>query len=373
MHTSLRFAAASVLGCSLLVVAGGLALAGGDKPPKAPPTKGGPPAKVEPAAPASTYGEIEKSFDAKEAEARKSLRSQRIDAIVAYLAKNGSAKDAEKAREALVDLAQELEDWPRTVKFADEFLAAHPSSDSKTSVSFQRASALASSGKDAEAKKAYVDLTKALENPDPSTAWTVWSSYGELLLSMGEKDEAKKAYESAKDAANHPQVNQMADSAIVGIEMIGTDPTAFPDSATDLDGKKVTLADYKDKVVLIDFWAMWCGPCRNEIPNLVAAYEKYREKGFEIVGVSLDTKGEGDNLREFIKTRNMGWRQVYYPDLEGNPFEQAVAQEYNVRGIPHTVLVGKDGKVLRVGLRGGALERTLAKVFSGAAKPAAGK
>ncbi len=123
------------------------------------------------------------------------------------------------------------------------------------------------------------------------------------------------------------------------------------------DGKDISLSDFRGKVVLIDFWASWCGPCRKENPNVLKVYKKYKEKGFEILGVSLDkTK---DRWIKAIAEDGLPWPQV--SDLKG--WSNAVAQDYSVRSIPHTILLDKDGKILARGLRGPALERKLAEVL----------
>ncbi len=125
-----------------------------------------------------------------------------------------------------------------------------------------------------------------------------------------------------------------------------------------LDGKPVALKDYAGKVVLIDFWATWCPPCREEVPNLVALHKKYAGKGFDILGVSLDGP-EQKKVVGFTQQNGMPWRHVY----DGGGWEAAVSRKYGVRSIPFTVLVGKDGKILAVGadaeLVDGLLEETL--------------
>jgi thiol-disulfide isomerase/thioredoxin len=359
--TRLRLAAFPVLGLALLVSAGGLALAGGGKPAK--PPAGKPPAAAPEAAPASLK-EIEAAFKAKETEARKALRLQRIDAIVAYVAKNGAAKDAEAARKALVDLAEELEDGARTLQFADEFAKAHADSPMKLEVKLSRAQALASLGRGAEAKPVFAEIVKEIDVArHRNLLGSLYTSYADLLIDLGDLEGAKKVWTDVKDAI--PAAEEEANAQVLLIEMIGKDPTPFPESAKDLDGKPVSLADYKDKVVLIDFWATWCPPCREEMPLVVAAYEKFHDKGFDVVGVTLDRADSADKVREYTTATKMPWRQVYYPDGSNE-----VAKEYNVESIPHTVLVGRDGKVLRVGLRGSALDRKLSKLFAAPATPA---
>lgn len=124
-------------------------------------------------------------------------------------------------------------------------------------------------------------------------------------------------------------------------------------------GKPVKLSDYvgKGKVVLIDFWASWCGPCRREMPNLVDAYAKYKGKNFEIVGVSLDQSG--DAWKESIKNLKITWPQMSdlkYWNSEG-------AQLYAVNSIPHTVLVDGDGTIIARGLHGDELQKKLSEVI----------
>lgn len=134
--------------------------------------------------------------------------------------------------------------------------------------------------------------------------------------------------------------------------------SAFPDfSETDIDGKPISVANYKGKIVLVDFWATWCGPCVGELPNVLKAYEKYHAKGFEIVGISLDS--DKSKLTSFIKAKNMTWQQFF----DGQGWKNKVAQKYVVHSIPATYLIDKDGKLIAKNLRGEALEQAVAKAL----------
>ena len=127
--------------------------------------------------------------------------------------------------------------------------------------------------------------------------------------------------------------------------------TPFPLKGVDLGGKAISYNDYKGKVLLVDFWATWCGPCVAELPNVIEAYKKYHAQGFEILGISLDQATAKDKLTSFIKEHNMDWPQIY----DGKYWQAENAVAYGVRAIPFTLLIGKDGKVAAVGARGPAL------------------
>ncbi|MBR4379996.1 MAG: redoxin domain-containing protein [Bacteroidaceae bacterium] len=127
----------------------------------------------------------------------------------------------------------------------------------------------------------------------------------------------------------------------------------------DPDGKPVKLSDYagKGKVVLVDFWASWCGPCRQEMPNVVKVYNQYKKKGFEIVGVSLDQTAEA--WKKGIADLNITWPQM--SDLKYWQCEAAAI--YGVSAIPHTVLIDKDGTILERNLRGEKLYERIAELL----------
>ena len=125
------------------------------------------------------------------------------------------------------------------------------------------------------------------------------------------------------------------------------------------EGQMINLSDLRGKVVLIDFWASWCRPCRVENPNVVRVYNKYKDQGFEILGVSLDRDRAA--WLDAIEKDNLTWPHI--SDLKF--WQSQAAQTYGVTAIPYTVLVDRDGTIIAERLRGASLEAKLAEIFGG--------
>ena len=162
----------------------------------------------------------------------------------------------------------------------------------------------------------------------------------------------------------NPQYVEYLDKQIVGYEsQMALENTLTPGSpAPELvlnspDGKPIALSSLKGKIVMVDFWASWCKPCRQENPSIVKIYNKYKNSGFEILGVSLDENKE--KWMEATKQDGLPWPQV--SDLKG--WQSAAAQVYGIQSIPFTILVDKEGKIIEKNLRGEPLEAKLKEIF----------
>src|SRR5690606_6145175 len=141
-------------------------------------------------------------------------------------------------------------------------------------------------------------------------------------------------------------------SLLKGMELVvGAKAVDF--TQPDLNGKPVSLADFKGKYLLVDFWASWCVPCRQENPNLVAAYNKYKSRNLEILGVSLDNKKE--SWEKAIIADKLTW--IHVSDLKG--WLNAAAEIYAIRSVPSNILIDPNGMIIAKDLRGEALDAAL--------------
>ncbi|MFM8378786.1 MAG: TlpA family protein disulfide reductase [Planctomycetia bacterium] len=203
----------------------------------------------------------------------------------------------------------------------------------------------------------------AADPNDEQTAGLAMQLAGAFEHVPGGEQVAALAYKSfgplfAK--SSNEQVKAMGESFAGTLRRLSLLGHPMEITGTLLSGKPFDQKSLAGKVVLVDFWATWCGPCVAEIPNVIEQYEKYRDQGFEVVGVSLDEDREA--LEKFVAEQKIPW-PILYEKPEGEGWRHPLATFYGISGIPTVILIGRDGNVITLNARGEKLGEELAKIF----------
>ena len=219
---------------------------------------------------------------------------------------------------------------------------------------------------DAKAAEGLVAKTAAMLAADPDdvqSAGLAMQLAGAFEHMPGGEAVAAAAYRSfgpAMAKSSNEQIQKMGEGFAGTLRRLSLPGHPMEINGTLLNGKPFDQKTLAGKVVLVDFWATWCGPCVAEIPNVLEQYEKYHKDGFEVVGVSLDQEREA--LEKFVTEQKLPW-PILFEEPKGDGWQHPLATFYGISGIPTVVLIGRDGNVITLDARGEKLGERLDAIF----------
>jgi peroxiredoxin len=200
---------------------------------------------------------------------------------------------------------------------------------------------------------------------DTPSLMAICGAYYQRLIQGDRFDVARNAFQLIGAETSNPAIKEYCSGRLYRLNMLGK--PAPPIQGPDVDGKPVSLADLKGNVVLVVFWASWCLPCADEIMWLDQTYDTYRDRGFRILGIDLDTSQAGDlrletvmpNIRHFLLDHNVRW-----PNLVNEAATRDYAKAYGITDIPTNVLIGPDGTVIHLDLTRKNLDQVVARAMT---------
>lgn len=289
----------------------------------------------------ASLAELQSFYADKVKKTRQAVEAERLAALESLL-KKAPAGDKQAILLAMIESAAMLERADRVLAISDEYLKGSPGAKDAWNVRQVRFMAMISSNRIDDAKAEWDKATTEV-NMD---AWQqVFDSailIADAMLEAGRVIEVTELYKTLRTkfafVSNLGDVLQPREAAL---RWFGKAAPAL--EGQDLEGKPVDLAQYKGKVVLIDFWATWCPPCVSAMPELIETYKTYNKLGFEIIGVSLDQDKEA--LNRFLSAQKVPWRTVF----DGKTWFGPNPRKYDVHAVPAAFLLDRDGKIVYAG------------------------
>jgi peroxiredoxin len=262
------------------------------------------------------------------------------------------------------------EDRELLIQKSRAFIEKHPTYKRVDEVYYFFANALTRTDKTKESVAVYQQLIEKYPKADYLAPALL--ELGLAYDKLGQHDKADAAY---KRLVKHPKYGSRSFGKIAK-ERLALDKSQRTDESSssqpsavlvgkkaidfnvkDLDGKELSLEKYRGKVVLLDFWAVWCGPCLAEMPNLKKAHKQFKGKNFQIVGISLDK--DKSTLLNYMKKQGITWPQFF----DGNGWNNEIAKLYKVNSIPRAYLIDGEGVIRKANLRGRALHSAIAELI----------
>jgi peroxiredoxin len=273
-----------------------------------------------------------------------------------YIRLNPKADDLDQAYMVLFSKAIDHDWFADTDAIARRYLDEQLEGAVRPLAHIVTTMARAQAGHFTEAHASFLALLKGLDKPDQEEfAVNFADALAIAATTAGDYPVARRVYEALlAQFPESPTLRQKVLDDLARLDRVGKPAPRF--EVRDLSGRPVRLDRLRGKYVLVDFWATWCAPCVSELPNLLTAYSKYHDSGFEVVAVSLDETPEP--VIDFVKARKLPWPQVHNATSGGD-----MVEAFGVSNIPASFLIDPNGTIVRIELRGPALEQALTKAM----------
>lgn len=304
--------------------------------------------------------ELKEFYADKAKKARQAVEADRLAALEAFL-KKAPASEKQQTLLAMIESAAILEDSDRILALTDDYLKNTASAEEAWTVRQLRFSTLVAAGRTDQVK---AEWEKGSEKIDMEVWQQTFDSamiVADGLLEAGRVEDVRALYKSLRSKFSFvSNLSQVLEPREASLKWLGKPAPAI--EGQDMNGNTVTLAQYKGKVVLIDFWATWCQPCIMAMPELAEVYKTYRGAGFEIIGISLDQ--DKDVLTRFLQSKPLPWPNLY----DGKAWFSPNARRYEVNSIPATFIVGPDGKIVSAGTPSRGYAPTIKRLLASSSK-----
>lgn len=211
-------------------------------------------------------------------------------------------------------------------------------------------------------------LAASDEQPVQEAAASIANFTGQMMEYQGQEVEAAEFYSriSKQLLDRNAELKESIEPLNRAIRKLALIGQPMPISGTRVDGGKFDLSEFNGKVVLVDFWATWCGPCVRELPNVKEVYDEYHSRGFDVIGISLDS--DISELKQFLRDEHIRWPILFEDDPEHTGWDNPLAEKYEVSGIPFTALIDRQGKVVTLSARGERLGKLVSELVEAKAK-----